>query len=264
MVARSLRGYRATVLLAASGVVGDGPLFVFDYLLRLLRVLLLLAVWRQILGPSGEAAGFTTASVLTYTLIAEAFAEQLDARTQLTVAFWEGTFLNRVLQPLGVVGIFAAEMVGRWLTGVALFSLPLLALSPLLGVDPRPASAAAGLLFAASLLLAIAVGLAIDFAFGGLTVALEAPVWLIEYARGGVAAVLSGILIPLPLLPWGLGAVLDYLPFASTVSAPLRIYTGTGPPLQLMLVQLAWAAVLWPLVGWLWRANREKMVSYGG
>jgi ABC-2 type transport system permease protein len=264
MLARTLRGYAATVALSASGFVGDSPLFALDYLLRLLRVLLLLAVWRQILGADANVSGFTIGSVLTYTLIAEVFAEQLEVRTQLIVSFWEGSFMGRVLQPLGLVGIFAAEMVGRWATSFAIFSVPLLAISPLFGVDPRPASLSAGLLFVVSLLIAILVGLAIDFLFGGITVALEAPVWLIEYARGGVAAVLSGILIPLPLLPWGLGAVFDYLPFASTVSAPLRIYTGTGDALYLMAIQIGWAVVLWPIVWWLWDANREKMVSYGG
>jgi ABC-type uncharacterized transport system permease subunit len=46
--------------------------------------------------------------------------------------------------------------------------------------------------------------------------------------------------------------------------APLAVYTGTGQPLPLMASQLVWAVVLWPLAAWLWRANREKLVGYGG
>src|SRR5262249_14239893 len=175
---RPLRGPPRPAAMAATAFVGDSRLFLFDYALRLLRVLLLLALWRQILGPDGQASGYTTATVLTYTLIGEVFADQLSARTELTETFWLGTFVNRLLQPVGFVGIFVAEMVGRWLFSFAVFSLPLLALAPLLGVDPRPASPAAGALFLVSLALGVSVSVALDFIFGGLTVALEAPVWL--------------------------------------------------------------------------------------
>ena len=34
--------------------------------------------------------------------------------------------------------------------------------------------------------------------------------------------------------------------------------------LSRLLGQLGWAVVLWPLGGWLWAANRERLVSYGG
>ena len=108
------------------------------------------------------------------------------------------------------------------------------------------------------------VGVALDFAFSGLTIALESPIWLIDYVRGAVVSVLSGVLVPLALLPWNLGAAFDFLPFAATASTPLRIYLGQGDPLSLIAAQTAWAVALWPLVLWLWRANREQVVGYGG
>ena len=261
---RQLRGHWQTAVMAASAFVGDSRLFLFDYALRLLRVLLLLALWRQILGPGDEVSGYTIATVLTYTLIGEVFAEQLAARTELVQTLWQGTFVNRLLQPVGLVALFSAEMVGRWLFNLAIFSLPLLLLAPLLGVDPRPVSPGAAGLFAVSLVLAVSVSVALDFIFVGLTIALESPLWLIEYVRGAVVAVLSGVLLPLALMPWGLGAIFDYLPFAATASSPLRIYVGTGPPLPLMLAQVGWSIVLWPLARWIWAANRERVVGYGG
>ena len=42
------------------------------------------------------------------------------------------------------IAIFVSEMSGRWFLGFWLCSLPLLALSPLLGVNPLPASGVAG------------------------------------------------------------------------------------------------------------------------
>ena len=82
--------------------------------------------------------------------------------------------------------------------------------------------------------------------------------------RAAITLLLSGALVPLAFLPWNLGAVVQWLPFASLASAPLRIYTGTGDPGFLLVLQAVWAALLWGLAGWLWQRYRQHLVSYGG
>jgi viologen exporter family transport system permease protein len=258
-----LGGYVKTAAMAAGESV-DNPLFLLEYALRILRVLILLALWRTLLGGKDTSGSMSLAAVLTYTLIAEVFTDQLAARTTLVEAFWEGTLLMRFLRPMGLVRQLAAEMGGKWTLHFALFSIPLVLLAPLLGVDPRPATPLAAVLFVVSLTLAVVVGLAMDVLFGAVTVALEQPVWLIEYVRTAVATLLSGSLLPLAYYPWGLGDAFAWLPFAAMAWAPLAVFTGTGQPLPLLLSQLMWAAILWPLADWLWRSNREKLVSYGG
>jgi ABC-type uncharacterized transport system permease subunit len=256
--------------MAAASTAGDSPLFLLDFLLQFLRVAVLLSLWRVVLAPeggvpaAGGAGGMTLPEVLTYALVAEAFAEVLACRSELPRALYDGVIAVRLLQPVGIVGQFAAEMVGRWGFGFLFFSLPLFLAAPLLGVDPLPASAGSGLFFGASLLLGVTVGLAIDFLFGALMVVMEQDYWAVNYVRSGVTGLLSGAMIPLALLPWGLGDLITWLPFAALASAPLRIYTGTGDPLPLLAGQVAWAAILWPLGGVLWRANRERLVCYGG
>jgi ABC-2 type transport system permease protein len=235
-----------------------------DYALRLGRVLVLLALWRTILGSKPVTGGMTLEAVLTYTLVAEVFAEQLACRTDIAQSLWDGTMVAKLLQPMGIVSQLLANMLGRWAVGFGLFSLPLLLASPLLGVRPWPASTASAALFAVSLLLGISVGLALEMAFGALGVALQQPFWLIDSLHSAVGTLLSGALLPLALYPLGLGEVFGWLPFASLASAPLRIYTGTGDPLVLMLIQAAWSLVLWPFALWLWQANREKLVAHGG
>jgi hypothetical protein len=51
-------GYRATARMATVGHLADGLYVGFDYALGLLRVLVLLALWRAVL-PTGEAGGMT-------------------------------------------------------------------------------------------------------------------------------------------------------------------------------------------------------------
>ncbi len=247
-----------------AAAVGDSPLFVLDYALRLLRVLVLLALWRVILSGNPRVEVMSLGAVLTYTLMAEVFNDQLAVQTTIVDAFWEGTIVLRFLRPMALVLQFVAEMAGRWVVHFALFSIPLLVLAPLLGVDPRPASPQAGVLFALSLCLGIVVGLAIDFLFATATVAFEQPVWLVQNARSAVAVLLSGSLLPLAYYPWGIGEFFSWLPFASMAWAPLAIYTAAGDPARLLGLQLVWAVVLWPIAGWLWQANREKVIGYGG
>ena len=242
----------------------ESPLLLVDYLLRILRVVLLLSLWRLVLGGRGEVAGMTLAAVLTYTLIAEVFAEQLDVTTRIEDTMWEGTITGRFLQPLGLVGNFAAELAGNWAVTFLTFSVPLLLLAPFLGVDPRPATPLNGGLFLVSLGLAIALGLAVDFIFCGIAGAFRQSVWVVKSVRTGLTTLLSGALVPLQLLPWGLGEVFAWLPFASMAAAPLRLFTGTGDPVFLISLQAAWCAVLWPLANWVWTANRERLAFHGG
>ncbi len=260
----ALRGYRKTATMAAVSTLGESRLFLLDYAMRALRVLVLLAIWRTVLPHHGTVNGLSLGAVLTYPLIAEVFAEQVLARTDASSDLWSGAVTSRMVQPIGLFGHYAAMMVGGWLIGLALCSLPLLLLAPLLGVDPRPASPGAGLLFALSLALAVVLGLAIEFCFVGLTIATAFNPWMVSRVRDAIALVLSGAVLPLALLPWGLGGVFAWLPFASMASAPLQIYVGAGQPLRLLALQAAWCLALWPLTLWLWRANREKVVGFGG
>ena len=202
-------------------------------------------------------------SVLTYTLVSEVFAEQLSVQTELRGSLWDGSIAMRCLQPVGVVAQFAAGMMGRWAFNFAAFSLPLLLLAPALRVDPRPADAAAALLFLCSLLFAVAIGLAIEFLWGALAVRIAVGIWMVEQLRNAVTALLSGALLPLALLPWGIGRIFQWLPFASMASTPLRLYTGTGSP-WLLALQVGWAVFLGLAAAWAWRRSRERMVSYGG
>lgn len=259
-----LAKYAKTASMTTAAVGGEGYLFLADYVLRLVRVAVLLGIWRTVLGARGEALGMTLGAVLTYTFVAHVFGEQLGPRSGITNAMWDGSFAAHFGRPMNVVGQFAAEMVGRWLPDLAFFALPLLLCAPLFGVDPRPADVLHGALFVVSIVLGVSVALALDFIQGALTVQTDMGPWVFDRLRSAISSVVSGGLVPLALLPWGLGVVFQWLPFAAMVSAPLRIYTATGPVLSLLAGQLAWSLALWPLARWLWVANRERLSTYGG
>jgi ABC-type uncharacterized transport system permease subunit len=259
-----LRAHLATVKIAAFGPLADGMWAVASVGLRFVRVLILLAIWPTLIPPGETVSGYRLGAVLTYSLVAEVFSAQLDVRTPMAAALWDGAIATRFTWPMPLATQNAAETIGGWAVPMLLVSAPLLLLAPLLGVDPRPASTAHLALFLVSLVLAMAVGMAIDMAFTVLTVRIDIAVWLLNSTRAVTQAICSGAWVPLALLPFHLGALFDWLPFASAASAPMRIYTGTGDPLALIALQTAWAIVLVAAVRAAWNASRERVALYGG
>ena len=264
MILTARKHLKTAAMVAMRSLDDAGWAIAVNFGMRLLRVAFLLSLWRMLLPETGEVSGLTRGAVLTYTLVAEAFSGLLGSRSGLDTALWRGDIANRFLRPAGIYGQFIAEMFGGSLNGLLLFALPLYCIAPLLGVDPLPASAAAASLFVGSLILAVCIAAALDFIFAGLMVLLEQNVYALMQIRSAVSALMSGAVIPLALMPWGIGDVLGYLPFASLASGPLRIYTGTGDPALLLGLQAFWLAVLWPLAHLVWTINRERLVSHGG
>jgi len=258
------RKFVHTAAMEASGSAGENASALVGLIFRIVRVVVLLSVWRAIFAAKPTEVGLSIEAILTYTLIAEIFADQLSPRTHIEWHMFDGGIAMNYLQPMNLPLQFAARMVGRWIIGLVFVSLPLILLAPWLGVNVWPSSPLAAVLFVGSLLLSAVVGVALDFVFAALIVVMQGSAYLIGLVRTAIATVLSGALLPLSVLPYGLGDVFQWLPFASTASSPLRIYTGDGSPTVLIAIQVFWAISLWLLANWLWRVNRERFVSYGG
>jgi ABC-2 type transport system permease protein len=257
--------YWKTITMVAAGEFHDSRVgIVASFGLRLLRLVILLSLWRTVFADRDLVGGMHLADVLTYTLIAEVFSGQMVIRTALSGSLWEGTIVHRLIRPIGIHGQFIGEMIGDWVPRLCLHSVPLLLIGPFLGVDVTPDSVAAGLLFVVSLSLGVAIGAAMDVIFVALMVSLDHDVSAPAQVRDAIALIASGSVIPLALLPWHLGDALTWLPFASLASAPLRIYTGTGDASFLLLLQAAWAVILWPCAHFLWCRSRERIAAHGG
>lgn len=258
-----LRRYVKTIAVVASAHTGENPLFLVSYLMQVLRVVLLVSIWRATFAGRGSVSGYDLDAVLTYTLVAGALGPILECRTAIDSDLWQGTIATRFLRPMSVFGQYGAEAAGDWAFTVVFLTLPLCLLAPLSGISPAPSGLGAAALFAVSLPLALLVALAIDIGFGAVMILTGQNWYAIRQIRGVVALLLSGAVLPLAMYPWGIGRVLEWLPFASSASAPLRIWVGTGGWV-LIVVQASWAAVLWPLAHLLWRVNRQRLVVYGG
>lgn len=264
-LSKRLRAYIDTGRLCATQTFSGGILYVVGtWFLKAVSTMVLLQVWRALLDDGAGTDGLTVSQVLTYVLLSAVLSEQLNIVSPASTAFWEGTLANRFTRPLSVIGQMVAETMGRWLPHLLFFSLPVLALAPLLGVSILPASSASALVFLVSLAMAISLGFAMDLVFASLALYIPNAGWMALYIRNAFFTLFSGALIPFRLLPWGLGNLLELLPFGSLASAPLTMFTGMGNPVETLLLQGGWNLLLWPFALWLWHRSEERMVAYGG
>ena len=209
---------------------------------------------------SGADVGMSLEQMLTYAYISAVLADMLVVQTAASGWLSEGVLLKLYGRPLPVFGQLAAQTVGGWMPELLLFSLPMVLLAPLIGVSLIPASP----YFLLSLLLCISLGFAIELLFACLSIKLRNMNWLIGRMRMAIITVLSGTIIPIRLLPFGLAEMMKYQPFASLGGAPLTIFTGVANVQETLMLQVIWNLVIWPAAILVWKKSQEGMVSYGG
>ena len=114
----------------------------------------------------------------------------------------------------------------------------------------------------ASLVLAVACNLAAQHAFAG------AAFWIRDarstwFLYQKLVFILGGMLMPLQVLPGWLHALAGALPFMAMAYAPARLASGHLDP-QLLVVQLAWLAVLAGAAAAVFGAGERRLQVVGG
>ncbi len=80
-------------------------------------------------------------------------------------------------------------------------------------------------------------------------------------------SLLSGYLLPIPLLPWWIREPAEVLPFRFMLSAPIELMTrslSSSEILNLLAGQLAWAVAMLLLALWTFRAGVRRFEAVGG
>jgi ABC-2 type transport system permease protein len=256
-----MSGVAATIRISASGKLTGGiPALFAGYLLRIVYLLPMVFLWRSLAEGGADLGAFSLGCLLTYTCVSTILRSQLNVQSGAVTWHYEGQILDLYRRPGTIFGQLVVSTVGGWLPELALFSLPLALIVPLFGVNIIPAS----IWFFPCLALSISLGFAVDFLFVCFIIRMKNANWMAYSLRHAVIMLLSGAVIPFDLLPWGMGKILKFLPFGSLAAAPLAVFTGMADFSGVILPQIFWNTVLWPLAVLAFRGSREKMVSYGG
>jgi len=157
-----------------------------------------------------------------------------------------GDVAYELLRPVDLYWAWYVRAVALRIAPVLLRCAPMFVAALLFfGLQP-PASFASAIAFLGSISAAVLLSAAITMLLNVSlfwTVSGEGAVRLLPSA----VMLLSGMIIPLPLLPDWARHIVAWLPFRGLMDVPFRLYLGHAPPaqaLRLIAGQLAWTAAL--------------------
>lgn len=251
--ARRLTAYRGATF---AGVFTNT---VFGFLLAYV----LMAVFRE----RPEAGGWDATDAITFVFVTQGLLMSVGMFGDLEMAerVRTGDVAVDLSRPYDFQGWWAATAYGQAAFHALFRGVPPVVVGGLAFDLRLPGEAWVWPAFLASVVLAVGVG----FAWGFL---LQLSVFWILDVRGPVqigwvtANILSGMLVPLVLLPDGFEGVARVLPFASMIQVPVEVFLGKSRGLDLvaaLAVQAAWIVVL-TLAGRAVLARAERRVVVQG
>ena len=218
--------------------------------------------------PTSTAAAVPGLAASTLATPTEAVQRRRIAQTAQD---FETSFLSvmigQMFTDLDTEGPFSGG-AGETAFRLAFFALPMaLVLTPLFGIQAPVGDG--WWQFSVLFVLAFLINAELNLLAGTCTFWLEDITGLMSLKRN-LMMLLSGLLVPLHLLPWGLGDVCAWLPFSLISYYPSMAWVGhlgegNAPGFATILaLALAWAVGLRLLNVALWWRARERMEVQGG
>lgn len=237
--------------------------------------LVMLALWTSV-AAEGPFADFSEDSFVAYYLGA-LLVRQLTGNWvawQISEEIRMGVLSMRLLRPLhpfvALIASHVAAIPFRSLVAAPI-AIVLLISSGASALTTEPLQL---VLVAPSLALAWLLTFSVHYAIGSLAFFMTKTMALLNLYFG-LFSLLSGYLLPLPLLPSFIGTIARWSPFRFMLSVPVELMTGRFEkgvlhPLEpreiavLVLGQLGWAIVLLVLALWIWKRGVKRFEAVGG
>lgn len=215
--------------------------------------------------------GLTIAQMSSYIWLGQAFfaMRYVVMGKRIGKEIVNGNVCYKFVRPINIYNQWFAEGIGQKLASTLLRFLPIIIISVLLPVNfnlQGPTSLPAFLLF----LLGLILGLLMSHAISMFAVFLTFKTLSEKGSLGIVSSIsnlLSGLVIPLPLLPENIQNVLNYLPFRFISDLPFRIYIGNigiYEGLIFIAIGFAWLVLLILIGKLLINSALKKAVVQGG
>ncbi|MBJ6362257.1 ABC transporter permease [Paenibacillus sp. GCM10012307] len=189
--------------------------------------------------------------------------------SELSDLITSGNIAYDLCRPSGIYNFWYAKLLAQRLSGAALRCSPILIISFFLPHPYRlmsPPDSFAFWLFIISLLLGLLLVTAISMLIYISVFATLSPSGsFLMFAVLG--EFLSGMIVPIPLLPQWLQQILYALPFHFTADFPFRVYSGHIPASEALVgigIQMIWLAVLFVVGKWLMSRALRNIVVQGG
>jgi ABC-2 type transport system permease protein len=240
----------------------------FNIALTFIWVFILYYLWMAAFAGRDLIGGFSWDEMRTYVVLAYGINALVGWRigSQMMGTIRTGEILRDLVRPLNYCGTQISMAAGfSVVDGIISLLITLVIGLFVLDLQP-PDSPAAAALFAISLLLGFITKALIVFSVSLLTFWTLNGVGLM-WAQQAIIAVLSGMLVPIALMPDWLRVVSEMSPMRGIVSTPLMLYLGKAAgtdAVGLLALQLAWAAGMWFFANWAWQKAFNAVEIQGG
>ncbi|MEV7351031.1 ABC-2 family transporter protein [Micromonospora chalcea] len=263
---RRIRAYRSMARMALKSLLAYQTSFLFGMLASAFGVLSMLYLWRSALA-AGPRQGFDWPQMKAYLLVAFVVGSLVSSYTDYRMAnrIQQGDVAMDLVRPVDYQWSRLAESVGFAVYEAGTAIVVVLAAAAIFG-GMSPPDRDTVPLFILSALLVLPLRFGIVY-LSGLLVFWTQNYVGVQAARIALITLFSGALVPLAFLPEWMRVIATYLPFVGMASTPALLYTGSlegSDATTAVLVQAAWAVVLWWLARLMWSAAARKLTVHGG
>lgn len=225
-------------------------------------------LWKTAYSGLDSVGGVDEGQMITYAIVSVLMGAvfQISVDGNLFTKVRQGDIALDFIRPVRLPIFWLVEDLGKSLTAITKFCLPVLIVAVLLVKVPAPATLPGGLLFIPSCLLSYLMLWQMAALVG------FSAFWVIELGNVGsiknmIVRILSGQMIPLWLFPDSIQRVSQYLPFQYTYQTPLEIYIGNIRPLDalpILGIQTAWILSFVAILAIVWRRAQRRVFVQGG
>ncbi|ULQ59588.1 ABC-2 family transporter protein [Brucepastera parasyntrophica] len=221
--------------------------------------------------PDGVINGFSMLDMTAYIFVANitGYLAGTDALYSVGEEIIDGSIAMRLTKPISYNLSFMAGEIGSKIIIFCIILVPVF-----FGVEVFRWTRTGLILFSPAyfFLYLLSAGLSFviqfyfDLCFGYICFILK-NIWGLNLLKEGIVNLLSGSLIPIVFFPGWIRTVLEVMPFASMRFTPVMIYIAkySGPQIAAaILVQIAWACLLWLLSKCIWRISINHLTIQGG
>lgn len=266
-LARTVRRYGAIAAMTPKLFLAYSLWVWIGLVLSLISMAVFFFFWRAVYAQSPTIGGLAMGQTITYILMVRVFDPlgRMGLIWDFGFNLREGAIAHMLLRPLDVQGSwYVSSLAGT--VGDLVMQIPIALAATVLFSLQWPANPAVWGTFIIAAVLGRTVLFLTEWILASLAF-YTTEVWGLGVLFQGLALFFSGGLVPLDILPDGLRAAVQVLPFSQAVYVPISLLSGVAPlssAPQLWLGQLAWLMVLVVASRVLFAVAVRKVTVQGG
>jgi ABC-2 type transport system permease protein len=239
-----------------------------QFIVQVMAMVIFVAFWRAIYAGQETISGLSLEQTLNYILLAQIFSPVVHGSGVIYDfgrLLREGEMAIALLRPVDFQGAKYVNTVAEIVLGL-IVQLPLALIAVLFFGLRVTADPLLWLAFLASLILGQAILFFFDWIIGCVSF-YSTETWGLSVTRFAIGTFLSGLLVPLAMMPGWLQTIAVSLPFAQALYIPLALLTGITPLAdmpRIWVLQVVYLVVLGVASRLVFRVAVRKVTVQGG